>query len=133
MAASPASVPQRMHNIRKLPARNFMPACVQSFLDGGNARGAAQESVECGNLAELFVAEKGEFFVRVRARAFLDGGEAVFDEAGAGIALVDEGARGKGGEGNHDKDEKCNQRWHGKYSGRKPSELVSSNFGSRFE
>ena len=68
-----------------------MPACNKSFLHGGNPGGAAQQSVERGNLAELLVAQQGKFFVGFALRRFLHRGEAVFDEAGAGIALVDQG------------------------------------------
>src|SRR5208282_504832 len=55
----------------------------QSFLDGGNPGGAAQQSIECGNLAELFVAEKGELLVGLALGSFVYGGEAVLDEAGS--------------------------------------------------
>ena len=46
-----------------------MPAC-RGILHGGNAGGTAQQSVEGGDLAELFVAEQGEFFVGLALGAF---------------------------------------------------------------
>jgi len=48
-----------------------------------------------------------------RSGAFCTGGEAVFDEAGAGVALVDERTGGEGGESHEHEDENCDQKWHG--------------------
>ena len=83
-----------------------MPACSQRILHGGDAGGAAQQSVEGGNLAELFVAEQGEFFFGLTLGSFLDVGEAFFDKAGAGVALVEQGEGGESHEGDDDEDEK---------------------------
>jgi hypothetical protein len=52
----------------------------------------------------LFVAQQGEFFVGLALGSFLRAGQAVFDEAGAGVALVDEGANEEGGYADHDED-----------------------------
>src|SRR5271165_190553 len=88
----------------------------ESLLDGGNPGGAAQQSIECGNLAELFVAEESELLVGFALGNFVYGGEAVLDEAGSGIAFVEQGADDEGRDGNHDEDEKCNQQRHSRSS-----------------
>jgi hypothetical protein len=79
----------------------------ESFLNGGNAGGAAEQCVERGKFAELLVAEESEFFVGVALRSFLYGGETVFDEASLGVALVDERAGDEGSDGHEEEDEEC--------------------------
>jgi len=47
----------------------------------------------------LLIAQQGEFFVGIAFGGFLNGGEPVFDKAGAGVALIDKRSSGKGREG----------------------------------
>ncbi len=96
----------------KISGAEFHARLQEGILHGGDAGGAAEQSVECGDLAELFIAEQGEFFVGFALRSLLDGSEAVFDKAGAGVALVEQGEGGEGHEGDDDEDENCDQERH---------------------
>ena len=60
----------------------------------------------------MLIAQQGEFFVGIAFGGFLNGGEPVFDKAGAGVALIDERSSGKGRESDEEEDEKSDQRWH---------------------
>jgi hypothetical protein len=99
MTASPGGEDTQRHaQDEEVAGAKLHARLQQRFLDGGNSGGAAQQSVEGGNLAELLVAQQGEFFVGIAFGGFLNGGEAVFDKAGAGVALIDERSSGKGRE-----------------------------------
>ena len=95
---------------QEIAGTKFHASLQQSILHSGDAGGAAEQNVECGNLAELFVAQESEFFFGIALGSFLNGGQALADEACAGTALIDERANGEGGKGDDEEDEKCDQR-----------------------
>ncbi len=70
---------------QEVAGAKFHARLQQCILHGRDPGGAAQQSVEGGNLAELFVAHQGEFFVRFALRRLLHGGETIFDEAGLAL------------------------------------------------
>ena len=54
---------------------------------------AAQQVIERGNIAKNFVAQKFEFFVRLTFRGLLYRSQAIAQQAGARIPLVQQGKR----------------------------------------
>ena len=82
----------------------------QSFLNGRNAGGAAQQAIEGGDLAELLVAQQRQFLVRLAFGCFLHGRQTISNEAGLGAALIDQRQTRKGREGHHHEHQERNQQ-----------------------
>src|ERR1700722_6897169 len=74
----------------------------QHFLEVGNAGRAPEQIVESGNLAELLIAQEGEFFFRGTLVGLALIGEALLDETSLSAPLIKQRHRGEHRERNHD-------------------------------
>ena len=104
-----AKTPARRAHRKKIAGAKLHARLQQRILHGRNPRGTAQESIEGGDLAELLVAQQGEFFVRIALRRLLHRGQTISDQAGLSAPFIEQRNDGEGRERNHDEHEKRDQ------------------------
>src|SRR5208282_2597170 len=90
---------------------NVQASLSQHFLQHRNSLRAAQKGVESGDAAEHFVAKQSDFGGGLLGW-FLNGGEAIAENAGLGLALIEQRHAGKDRQRDHDKYQQGDKELH---------------------